>query len=215
MRSAEGLGLLKPHPRLDAALERLGGDAGAAGSVRTGLMRAAFAYIADAGRDHVDIDALAEFLAEVGEQYRTAAEVAGYGLEGMIAWALERAPDDPPPRPHYPENGLPADEATARLRQEMAAAVGAAVAWRAVSVTAEGKIDVNLVPPVVGIKAGAGLGKTGAALEQIAAIPGIEQMNIEIYVPDHRLAEELAERMRAMARPRGGRHRSNASCGCW
>ena len=56
---------------------------------------------------------------------------------------------------------------------------------------------MNLVPPVVGIKAGAGLGKTGAALEQIAAIPGIEQMNVEVFVPDHRLAEELAERAKA------------------
>ena len=88
----------------------------------------------------------------------------------MITWALELAPGEPPPRPHYPENGLAGDEATARLRQEMAAAVAAAAAWQAVSVTADGGIDVN-APPVVGIKAGAGLGKTGAALEQIAAIP--------------------------------------------
>ena len=57
------------------------------------------------------------------------------GIESLIAWALERAPDDPPPRPHYPEKGLPADEPTARLRHEMAAAVGAAAAWRAVNVT--------------------------------------------------------------------------------
>ena len=66
-----------------------------------------------------------------------------------------------------------------------------------------GEIDVRRAPPppVVGIKAGAGLGKTGAALEQIAAIPGIEQMNIEIYVPDHRLAEELAERVAPWRRP--------------
>ena len=199
VRSAEGLGLLKSHPRLDAALDRLGGDAGAAGSVRTGLIRAAFAYTADAGRDHVDIDALAGFLAEVAEQYRSAAEVAGYGIEGLIAWVLERAPDDPPPMPHYPDVGLPADEAIARLRQEMAATIGAAVAWRAVGITADGKIEVNHSPPVVGIKAGAGLGKTGAALEQIAAVPGIEQMNVEIYVPDHRLAQELSERAKRAA----------------
>ena len=39
---------------------------------------------------------------------------------------------------------------------------------------AEGVIDVNgdPPPPVVGIKAGAGLGKTGAALERIAAVAG-------------------------------------------
>ena len=198
VRSAEGLGLVQLHPRLDAALERLGADAGAAGAVRGGIMRCIYAYIRDAGRDHVDIEALPEFLAEVGGQYRAPDEVAGYGLELMITWALERAPDDLPPRAHYPDNGLPADEATARLRQAMAASVGAAVAWQAVNVTAEGAIDVNLVPPVVGIKAGAGLGKTGSALEQIAAIPGVEQMNIEVYVPDHRLAEELADRINAM-----------------
>ena len=57
VRSAEGLGLLRPHPRLDAALERLDEGGGAAGSVRTGLIPAVYGYIADIGRDHVDIDA--------------------------------------------------------------------------------------------------------------------------------------------------------------
>ena len=192
VRSADGLGLVRPHPQLDAALDRLERDAGAAGAVRSGLMRAINAYVRDAGRGHVDIDALAAFLAEVGEQYRTAAEVAGYGIEAMIEWALERAPDDPPPRPHYPDQGLPADQAAALLKAEMAFAVAGAIGWRATA--AEGEL-----PPVVGIKAGAGIGKTGAALEQIAAIPGIEQMNIELYVPDHKLALELAERARIAA----------------
>src|SRR4051812_10973473 len=106
----------------------------------------------------------------------------------MIAWCLERAPEDPPPRPHYPEAGLPAEEASARLKAEMAAAVGAAVAWRATATEGE-------APPVVGIKAGAGLGKTGCALEQIAAVPGSDQMNLEIYVP----TQALADRARATA----------------
>ncbi len=92
--SAEGLGLVNPHPRLDAALERLaeaGGDAGV--GPQRACCSAPSPTSRDVGRDHVDIDALAEFLAQVGEQYRSAAEVAGYGLEGMIAWALERAPE--------------------------------------------------------------------------------------------------------------------------
>lgn len=197
VRSADGLGLIQPHPRLDAALARLDEAKGAAGAVRSGLIQAAFAYAADAGRGHVDIEALAAFLAEAAEQYRPAAEVAAYGIENLIAWALERSPDDPPPRPHYPARGLPASEAAARLKAEMATAVGEAVAWRATGAEDE-------PPPVVGIKAGAGIGKTGTALEQIAATPGIEQMNVEIYVPSHRLAEELAERVRAIrAAPHG------------
>ena len=85
----------------------------------------------------------------------------------------------------------------------MAAAVGAAVAWWATGEPepVEGVIDVNGAPPppVVGFKAGAGLGKTGCALEQIAAIPGVEQLNVEIYVPGHKLAEELAQRARSAA----------------
>ena len=91
VRSAEGLGLLR-SPRLDAALERLAEANGEAGGVRSRLMAAAFAYIADAGRDHVDIDALAEALAEAAAPYRTQGEIAGYGLEGLIAWCLERSP---------------------------------------------------------------------------------------------------------------------------
>ena len=87
----------------------------------------------------------------------------------------------------------------------MAGAVAAAMAWLRAPPPEPvvGAIEAGEPPPppVVGIKAGAGLGKTGAALEQIAAIPGIEQMNVEIYVPDHRLAEELAERVRARSPP--------------
>ena len=62
-----------------------------------------------------------------------------------------------------------------------------------------GSTSTDHHPPRVGFKAGAGIGKTGAALEQIAAIPGVEQMHVEIYVPDHTLAEELAIRAQAVA----------------
>ncbi len=191
VRSAEGLGLLKPHPRLDAALGWLHAAEGGAGEVRTALLQAAFAYVQDVGRDHVDIDALADALADAAASYRTADEIAGYGLKNLIAWCLERAPDDPPSRPHYPEVGLPAEEASTKLRAEMATAVGAAVAWRATATEDE-------APPMIGFKAGAGIGKTGCALEQIAAVPGVDQLNVEIYVPTQVLAKELADRVRAL-----------------
>ena len=89
--------------------------------------------------------------------------------------------------------------------------MGAAAAWQAVT-SPRRPARRDLVPPVVGIKAGAGSARPGAALEQIAAIPGVEQMNVEIYVPDHRLAEELAER--SAERGAAGAHRL-PSCGCW
>ena len=90
---------------------------------------------------------------------------------------------------------------------EMAAAVGAAVAWTA---TASPRSSTEVTrPPVVGIKAGRRIGKTGEAIAQIAAIPGVEQMNIEIFVPDHRLAEELAERVRAVVASRRQRVRAS------
>ena len=102
VRSAEGLGLVEPHPRLDEALERLAEANGEAGGVRSRLMAAAFDYAKDVGRDHVDVDALAKALTEAGEQYRSAGEVAGYGLEGMIAWALERTPEEAGAKPTLP-----------------------------------------------------------------------------------------------------------------
>ena len=202
VRSAEGLGLLR-SPGMDAALERLVELGGASGSVRSSLLQAIFAYVRDVGRDSVDIEALADALTMAAGPYRSAGEIAGYGLEGLIAWCLEQVPAEAPPKPHYPAKGLPAKEAAAALRREMAGAVGAAVAWRAtaeVEPVADG-LDFNgpLPPPRVGFKAGAGIGKTGAALEQIAAIPGVEQMHVEIYVPDHTLAEELAIRAQAVA----------------
>ena len=62
-------------------------------------------------------------------------------------------------------------------------------------------IDVNgdPPPPVVGIKAGAGLGKTGgrAGADRCGSRQS-EHKNIEVYVPDPSAqAEELADRARA------------------
>ena len=199
VRSAEGLGLLG-SPGMDAALERLAELGGGSGSVRSSLRRAIFAYVRDVGRDRVDIEALADALAQAAAPYRSAGEIAGYGLEGLIAWCLEQVPAEPPPKPHYPARGLPAEEATAALRREMAGTVSAAVAWGVTTADQiDGVIDLNGAPPPprTGFKVGAGGGKTAAALDEIAAIPGIEQMHVEIYVPDHTLAKELAERIHA------------------
>ena len=143
---------------MDAALERLVELGGASGSVRSVLLQAAFAYIRDVGGDSVDIEALADALTMAAGPYRSAGEIAGYGLEGLIAWCLEQVPAEPPPKPHYPAKGLPANEAAAALRREMAGAVGAAVAWRAIAEVepvADG-LDFNGPPPPprVGFKAG-------------------------------------------------------------
>ena len=174
VRSAEGLGLLE-SPRLDAALERLAEAKGEAGGVRALLMNAMFEYAKDVGRDHVDIDALAEALADVAAAYRSAGEIAGYGLESMIAWALERSPEETAPRPHYPENGLPAEEATARLRQEMAAAVGCSSRVARDQRLGRGGSQCRAGAAGGRHQSRRGVGKTGTALEQIAAIPGVEQ----------------------------------------
>ena len=109
VRSAEGLGLLK-SPRLDEALERLAEANGEAGGVRSRLMAAAFDYAKDVGRNHVDIEALAEFLADAGKRYRRAGR-GGWlrpgGHDRLGAGAVARGPSRH--RPHYPDNGLPAD----------------------------------------------------------------------------------------------------------
>src|SRR5688572_21712955 len=83
----------------------------------------------------------------------------------------------------------------------MAETVSAAIAWGVATADQNGGvIDLNGAPPPpprTGFKVGAGSGKTAAALDEIAAIPGIEQMHVEIYVPDHTLGKELAERIHA------------------
>lgn len=181
--SAEGLGLL-PSPGLDAALERL-----SAGAVRDVLLRGIFAYINDVGRERVDVAALAEALAAAAAPYRAPGEIAAYNLESMIGWCLGQVPPEPaPPTPHYPARGLPAAEAAARLRAEVAAFLERATAWHAAPDTP---------PPVVGIKAAAGLGKTEATIRALAAIPGVEAMHVEYYVPGHKLGAELVARLRA------------------
>lgn len=186
VRSAEGLGLL-PSPGLDAALETLAEGGGAAGSVRPTLTRAALAYARDVGRDRVDFAALDVALADAASPYRSAAEIAAHNIPALIAWAIEHTPDAPaaPTVPHFPTQGLPVAEAAARLGE-----------------TVDGFFDAiarGEHPGVLGIKAGAGLGKTGAVLEALNALPGAEKLRIEIYVPDHALGAELAARVRAAA----------------
>ena len=199
-QSAEGLGLLE-SPRLDAELKKLAEAKGEAGSVRSRLMQCAFGYAHDAGRDRVDVEALAEALAEEGERYRSAEEIAAYDLKGVIFWCLERVPPGPPRKPYYPEQGLPAEEASARLKDEVAKFIDEAVARGAsIAVSAEADPAVAEPPPVpvpvLGIKGGAGLGKTATVIALLAALPGAALLNIEVYVPDNKLGETVAERWR-------------------
>ena len=120
-------------PGMAAALERVTEAGGAAGRVRTMLLQAIFAYVRDVGTDRVDIDALADALAEAAAPYRTEGEIAGYGIANLIAWAMERAPSGALPKPHYPAQGLEAKEASMVLHREMAKAVGAAAGWSAIA----------------------------------------------------------------------------------
>ena len=86
----EGLGLLD-CPELD---EVLAGISGEAGGVRSRLGRAASAYIRAVGPDQVDVEALAERLAEEARRHRSAGEVAGYNLASLVRWHLAHADRD-------------------------------------------------------------------------------------------------------------------------
>ena len=61
-------------------------------------------------------------------------------------------------------------------------------------------------PPVLGVKAAAGLGKTDKELDRLAA-GGPGEGNVVYFVPEHRLSGELAVRLVAKAGPGGARGR--------
>jgi hypothetical protein len=133
---ADGTGLLD-CPAFEAALARIGGGAG---SVRTGLGRAAAAYIRRVGPERVDVGALAARLAEEGLRHRGEADVAGYGLPDLVRWHLARAPEGaaaadeseaaPGPEPEALPDFGPVrpdrDAALAELRAEIEGAIGSA-----------------------------------------------------------------------------------------
>ena len=183
-------------------LERLSDNAGKAGNVRSGLLRAAFAYAREVGRDHVDITALAEALTEAAAPYRSSAAIAGYGLADLVAWAVERTPPDTttprdaditgagprdaheePRQPYYPLQGLPAEEAAVRLLGYLRTFVADALSWK------------DDRPPQLSIRAGAGLGKTRMLFQVLAEVQRAtgEGECVEMYAPEHKLAAELVE----------------------
>jgi hypothetical protein len=189
-QSAEGLGLL-PSPRLDAALERLAGTGGATGSVRWALLQAAFDYAKDVGRDHVDVEALADALAEAAAPYRSAAEIAGYGLEGLIGWALARVPPEtadgtpPPGLPPYFDGGeQDPTEASATLRLTVANFVEQGLAY-----------DGKGKPPRDAIAGGVGLGKTTITLQMLAQMA--QGRTVHYYAPTLELGAEVVSKAQA------------------
>ena len=191
VQSAEGLGLL-PSPRLDAALERLAGTGGAAGTVRWALLQAAFAYARDVGRDHVDIEALADALAAAAAPYRSAAEIAGYGLEGLIGWALERVPPEPehkPPPPELPPYFDAGEQAPADASAALRLAV---VNWveQGLAYSGKGKAPRDAIAGAVG------LGKSTVTLEVLAGMA--QGVTVHYYSPTLELGEEIVTKARVI-----------------
>ena len=82
---------LLPCDKLEDALGEI---TSGAGKVRSGLGRAARAYIRAVGPKNVDVQALAARLAEEGLRHRSAEEVRGYNLPELVRWILrsEAAP---------------------------------------------------------------------------------------------------------------------------
>jgi hypothetical protein len=189
--SAEGLGLLD-SPRLDAALQQLAETGGAEGSVRGALLQAAFSYAGDVGRDRVDIEALADALAAAAAPYRSAAEIAGYGLESLIGWALERVPpeagrDTPSPGlpPYFDGGEQDPAEASAALRLAVANFVEQGLAY-----------DGKGKPPRDAIAGGVGLGKSTVTLEVLARMA--RGNTVHYYAPTLELGEEIVAKARSL-----------------
>ena len=100
-------------PRLDEALEQLAEANGEAGGVRSRLMAAAFDYAKDVGRDHVDIDALAEVPGRSGRAVPQRGRGGGLrpgGHDRLGAGAFARGAADQSRTTR--SNGLPAEEAS-------------------------------------------------------------------------------------------------------
>jgi hypothetical protein len=88
--------------------------------------------------------------------------------------------------PHYPARGLSVRDA----RQQLDMLIDA---WIAQALT-----DTE-TPPQLGIKAAAGLGKTVAVVNALARRGALADKCIEIYVPTHNLAHEIAGLLRRAA----------------
>lgn len=165
---------------LDGLAEELRRQAAATGHVREpmgGLIRA---YVRRHGRG-VDRRALASTLTTVAHEFRSPAEVAGYGIARLVDYHAERAPERAPePASHWPAVELDPAEASVRLHTVIERVLNAALAWH----------EGGGPAPQIGLEAAAGLGKSRAVLAALAGKPGL---NAEFYVPTAKLAQELAE----------------------
>jgi hypothetical protein len=89
---------------------------------------------------------------------------------------------------HYAAAPMPVEVARGRLQKTIEAWIADALDWM------EG-----MDPRQVGIKAAAGLGKSHATALALASNPAIANRQVEVYVPNHKLAAEWAEKLREHA----------------
>jgi hypothetical protein len=90
----------------------------------------------------------------------------------------------PKAAPHYAAAPMPVEIARGRLQETIEAWIADALDWM------EG-----MDPRQVGIKAAAGLGKSHATALALATHPAVAERNVEVYVPNHKLAAEWAEKL--------------------
>jgi hypothetical protein len=188
----EGLGL-KPARGFESYLAGIGGEHG----FNNAIFRAICSYVGSHGVDGTDPIALRERLREAilaappGDRSR--AEIERYAsaryLDGEIRRVLARkATKREPPvvsASHFQAEERGPDEATAQLRAAIRRAIGEALAWT----KGTGK------PPQTGIAGAAGLGKSMAVLEALAAEKPRE---VWFLVPTLALGAELAAKARAL-----------------
>jgi hypothetical protein len=155
--------------------------------VREHLAAAARAYVHDHGGD-IDAAALVAMLETVACEHRGRAEVAGYGVDRLVAHIVDRSRQQVVAGlpPHFTADELPPEVAASRLDE----AVGD---WFRASLGHT--MEPGQPAPVRGIKAPAGLGKTRSVLSVLAEHPAAV---VDYYVPSHRLADELAGDARAL-----------------
>lgn len=120
---------------------------------------------------------------------RPQADVARYlsdvYLDDIIASAVENyAAPVLSVAPHFLSAPIPLDEAIAQLENTIAQ-------WCRDAFTSN---NVG-VPQQLGVRATAGLGKTRKLLQILVENRNAHQLNIDVYVPQHRLADELASEL--------------------
>jgi hypothetical protein len=168
-----GTGLVDPLPEpFLEALERVNDKSG---ECRSRLGTAAYVYSLWVGVEKTDIAALAARLAKEGEKYRSAGEVAGYGLESLIHHRLGAIPAysdyDPfgEPAGHCADEPEPAadpEPANDNTREQPKIAPSVEEASATLAVAVRGWIEAGLAyhpdpgttPPRRAIRAAASIG---------------------------------------------------------